>query len=75
MNIIKEPGKIILELSPPEEEIINYFVQTRHMGTAVLHEYFQHWMNGRKETMIAEQIEKLVRKELERGGLGTTDAS
>lgn len=57
MNIVKEPGKIILELSPEEDEIIMYFVQDR--GAQVLNEYFEPFMKSRRETKKFEENEKL----------------
>lgn len=57
MNIVKEPGKIILELTPEEDEIMTYFIQSR--GSNVLNEYFEPFIISRRETKKYEEHEKI----------------
>jgi hypothetical protein len=60
MKIIKEPGRIILELNEEEDKIIDYFILSR--GPDVLNEYFGHFMDGRKGTREAEIKQELWEK-------------
>ncbi len=60
MNIIKEDGKIILELTTEENKIIDYFIESR--GPNVLNEYFNHFMESRSGTREAEIKEDLFKR-------------
>jgi len=60
MNIIKEEGKIIMELTEEEDKIIDHFISSR--GPEVLNEYFGHFMEGRRGTREAEIKQELWEK-------------
>lgn len=64
MNIIKEEGKIILELTKEEDRIIKYFLEKR--GSNFLNEYFVHFMETRRgvrEDEISTELYKKWREE------------
>ena len=60
MKIVKETGKIVLELTPEEDQVIGYFLEKR--GPNFLNEYFVHFMETRKGVRQDEIGNELYKK-------------
>lgn len=66
MKIVKQESKIVLELTPEEDKVINYFLEKR--GPNFLNEYFFHFMETRKGVREDEISHDLYKKWKEEDG-------